>query len=115
MPQDHQVLFMYFMYSDPTFYETYSMHNLCGIDDGSDLRLGKVTALLLPEEDMLERFVSNVTEKDESWRTTKKNINVFRRVKRVSPCNWWGFVCNEKQQVEEINFARACILTGSLH
>jgi len=93
------------------FHKDYSMLSLSGRDDGSDLRRGKVTALLLPQEDMLERFLSNVTEKHDSWRTTKKNW--FGRVERISACSWLGFTCNEHQQVENIHFTRKR-LKGSL-
>ena len=77
------------------------MYVFC-IDDESDLRRGKVTSLLLPQEDMLERFISNLTKTHKSWRTTTKQM--FGRVKRVSVCQWRGVACHKDQTVSQIEW-----------
>ena len=88
----------FFTDSEPNLY--YNMHCLYSVDDGSDLRRGKVTSLLLPQEDMVERLISNVTEKHKSWRTTKKNM--FGRVQRLSVCQWRGVTCDKEEMVRRI-------------
>ena len=78
----------------------YKMYRNDCIDDGSDVHRGKVTSMLLPQEDRLERFISNLTIRDKSWRTTKKNA--FGRVKRLSVCKWRGVTCDASQQATKI-------------
>ena len=84
------------------------MHGTYCIDDGSDLRRGKVTSLLLPQEDMLERFISNLTGRHKSWRTTKKNM--LGRVKHVSVCKWKGVTCDKDQTVRYIEWCSMNLL-----
>ena len=76
------------------------MLTVYNIDDGSDLRRGKVASLLLPQEDLLERLVALIHNKPKCWRTTKKGW--FGRVKKVSVCTWEGVVCDEAQTITRL-------------
>mmetsp|Transcript_2631 Transcript_2631/g.3513 ORF Transcript_2631/g.3513 Transcript_2631/m.3513 type:complete len:251 (+) Transcript_2631:43-795(+) len=78
------------------------MFTVYNADDGSDLRRGKVSSYLLPQEDMMERFVSPILEKPKSWKTSKKGW--FGKVKKVSVCTWLGVVCDSTQTIIGISW-----------
>ena len=81
------------------------------IDDGFDSRRGKVNSMLLPPEDMLESFISNLTVRHQSWRKGKRNM--FGRKQRVSVCKWLGVTCDMDQNVRRIEWISFDLL-GSL-
>ena len=87
------------------------MQRVSTLDDTSDLRRGKVTSLLIPQEDLLERLISDLNGKDKTWRTTKKGM--FGRVKSISPCTWKNVICNEGGEVTSLNWS-AMALSGLL-
>ena len=79
------------------------MLNLYCVDDGRDLRRGKVSMALLPQEQMMERFTENVRHKMKSWKTTKRR-GLLGRVKIVSVCTWQGVTCNERSEISSVNW-----------
>ena len=74
------------------------------MDDSSDLRRGKVTALLLPPEELLERFISDVEPRSRhpTWRLAKKGV--FGHVKSVSVCTWYGVTCDAQHRLRRIRW-----------
>ena len=63
-----------------------------------ETRRGKANAMLLPQVDMLERFIENITVKHQTWRSTKKSWS--GRNKSTSACDWEGVKCQDGEVVE---------------
>ena len=74
------------------------------VDDGSDLRRGKVFSSGLPQEELLRRFAEPLDYKHPSWRLIKKNW--FRREVAVSVCTWMGIACNDERRVIALDWSK---------
>ena len=59
----------------------------------------RVDFLILPQEVLLERFISNLTAKDSCWVFQKRSVF---RTKHVSVCTWRGITCNVEGNVSAI-------------
>ena len=70
------------------------------MDDGSDLRCGRVRRELLPQEHVLEEFLRGATVRDRSWITEKRRL--FGGMKKISPCTWKGVACNADQNIVSV-------------
>ena len=89
------------------------MLTVYNVDDGADLRRGRVNSLLLPQEDLVERFVSLLHDKPKSWRTTKKGW--FGKLKSVSVCTWQGAACDSTRTITGLTWPRSDVfLNGQL-
>ena len=83
------------------------------MDDGSDLRRGKVRRELLPQENVLEEFLRGETLRHPTWITEKKRF--FGGIKKVSPCTWRGITCDpENNIISIIGSYGSPILEGNL-
>ena len=86
---------------------------LIAADDGSDLRRGKVSRELIPQENELEEFLRGATVRDHTWITHKRRF--FSGFKKVSPCTWRGITCDKEQNIISIiGHANSPILEGNL-
>ena len=74
------------------------------MDDGSDLRCGRVRRELLPQEHVLEEFLRGATVRDRTWITEKRRL--FGGMKKVSPCTWKGVSCNADQNIVSITSSK---------
>mmetsp|Transcript_40210 Transcript_40210/g.55925 ORF Transcript_40210/g.55925 Transcript_40210/m.55925 type:complete len:211 (-) Transcript_40210:24-656(-) len=73
-----------------------------GVDHSSNLRRGKVASMLLPQSEMMEQFIANLSVKHPSWRTTQRKMLVT--VKEVSVCTWDGITCNGREEIVRLTY-----------
>ena len=64
-------------------------------------RAAKATRLFIPQEDLLQRFLYDVSGHHDSWVTTRKG---FFGEKPVHVCEWYGVECNVKKEVVSLKW-----------